>query len=105
MNFKNSQVNVAIQVLPLTKAEHVYPIVDEAIKIIEQSGLKYRVCPFETVIEGSYSEVMGVVEKVQAACYNAGAENLICNLKIQSSKVKEVRIEDKVEKYDIKKGC
>lgn len=105
MDLKNSQVNVAVQVLPLINSNKVYPIVDEAIKVIENSGLKFKVCPFETVIEGSYSEVMEVIEKVQAVCFDAGAIDLICNLKIQSSSTKEVRIEDKIEKYDIKKGC
>nr|WP_321410125.1 thiamine-binding protein [uncultured Carboxylicivirga sp.] len=102
---KNKQVNVAIQVLPFTDTSRTYAVVDKAIEVIENSGLKYRVTPFETVIEGKYSEVMEVVMKAQEACYTGGAESLLCNLKIQSHSEKEVTIEDKTGKYDNKKGC
>ncbi|MDA3911103.1 MAG: thiamine-binding protein [Bacteroidales bacterium] len=97
---RNKQINLAVQVLPFGGKKHAYEIVDEAIKQIRNSGLIYKVCPFETVIEGSYAEVMNVVEKVQKACYDAGAENLICNIKIQSHSKKNVTIDDKMHKYE-----
>jgi len=93
-------VNIALQILPASKDKHPYTLVDEAIKIIENSGLKYRVTPFETVMEGSYDEIMAVVKKAQEACYAAGADSLMTYLKIQTSK-EDVHIEDKMEKYDI----
>lgn len=96
---KNKQINLAIQVLPFGGKKHAYEIVDEAIKQIQNSGLTYKVCPFETVIEGNYQAVMKLVENVQQACYNAGAENLICNIKIQSHSKNKVTIDDKMHKY------
>ena len=93
------QINMAIQVLPRAKNIHPYDIVDKAIELIQQSGLKYQVCPFETVVEGSYQEVIALIEKVHMACYNAGADELICNIKIQTSSLKEVCIDDKMNKY------
>jgi uncharacterized protein YqgV (UPF0045/DUF77 family) len=93
------QINAAVQVLPQSKLKHPYDIVDKAIEIIQQSGLKYQVCPFETVIEGEYFTVIQLIEKLQDACYSAGAENLICNIKIQSSVNENVTIEDKMHKY------
>ncbi len=105
MEFKKKQVNIAIQILPFTTSREMYDIVDLAIKVIEESGLKYRVTPFETVIEGKYDEVMEVVTAAQAICYEAGADSLLCNLKIQSHSNIDVSIEDKTGKYDIKKGC
>ncbi len=98
----NKQVNVAIQVLPFTEPSRTYGVVDRAIEVIEQSGLKYRVTPFETVIEGEYSKVMEVVMKAQEACYAGGAESVLCNLKIQSHSTNPVTIEDKTGKYDAK---
>jgi len=68
--------------------------------VIAASGLKYRVTPFETVMEGTYDEVMEVVKKAQQACYDAGAESMMTYIKIQSSKDADVRIEDKMEKYE-----
>lgn len=94
----NKKVNIALQVLPSATGIHPYSIVDKAIEVIAKSGLKYKVTPFETVMEGSYEEIMKVVVEAQTACYEAGAENLMTYIKIQSS-LNDVTIEDKMEKY------
>lgn len=93
------QINAAIQVLPRSADKHPYDIVDKAIEIIQQSGLKYQVCPFETVVEGEYNQVIELLEKVQDACYLAGAEELICNIKLQTSSSENITINDKMHKY------
>ncbi len=100
MLLKDKVVNVAIQVLPVSKERPMYDIVDDAITLISKSGLKYRVTPFETVVEGQYSVVMELVQKVQELCYVGGADSLLCNLKIQTHAVNDVTIEDKIEKYE-----
>ena len=92
-------VNIALQILPTSKTIHPYQLVDKAIEVIAVSGLRYKVCPFETVMEGSYEEIMNVVKLAQEACYNAGAESLMTYLKIQSS-TSDVSIDDKMEKYE-----
>ena len=94
----NKKVNIALQVLPSASGIHPYSIVDKAIEVIAKSGLKYKVTPFETVMEGSYEEIMKVVIDAQTACYEAGTESLMTYIKIQSS-LSDVTIEDKMEKY------
>ncbi|MDY6801777.1 MAG: MTH1187 family thiamine-binding protein [Bacteroidota bacterium] len=96
----NHQVNVAVQVLPKSKVKEPYALVDEAIKVINDSGLRYRVCPFETVIEGPYQDIMSVVEKLQEVCFEKGADEMLVYVKIQNRKDGNVTIEDKMEKYD-----
>ena len=93
-------VNIAVQVLPKSKTKEPYDLVDDAIKVIHDSGLKYRVCPFETVIEGPYNEIIELVEKVQEKCFESGADELLVYLKIQNRKNEKVTIEDKMAKYD-----
>jgi len=101
MQFIDKQVNVAVQVLPSASSKkEAYAIVDKAIAVIHQSGVKYRVTPFETVMEGKYSELMNIVAQVQAVCYEYGATDLMCYVKIQSSGDKDVTIEDKMAQYD-----
>ncbi len=100
MEFKEKVVNVAIQVLPSSSSKETYDLVDDAIAVIQNSGLKYRVTPFETVVEGTYSKVMELVEQVQTACYHNGTEKLLCYLKIQSNDTGDVLIEDKIGKYE-----
>src|SRR6056297_937016 len=96
----NHQVNVAVQVLPKSRIKEPYALVDEAIKVINDSGLRYRVCPFETVIEGPYQDIMSVVEKLQEVCFEKGADEILVYVKIQNRKDGNVTIEDKMDKYD-----
>ena len=92
-------VNIALQVLPTSTTVHPYLLVDIAIEVIEKSGLRYKVTPFVTVMEGSYDVIMEVVKLAQEACYEAGAETMMTYIKIQSSR-KDVSIDDKMEKYE-----
>ncbi len=96
----NNTINMAIQILPSSKDVHPYKIIDEAIDLIKQSGLKYRVCPFETVVEGKYDDLSNLIKNIHAKCYAAGAGSIIANIKIQSKKDEDVFIEDKMLKYD-----
>lgn len=95
-----NKVNIALQVLPRAEGKDSYKLVDKAIEIIQAAGVKYKVCPFETVMEGSYDELMEIVKKVHEACYAAGTETMMTYIKIQTSADKDVTIQDKLEKYE-----
>lgn len=95
----NPKINLALQILPKSEAGNTYEIIDKAIEVIQKSGLKYLVCPFETVIEGPYEEVMKVVKDAQDICFQCGAIEIIANIKIQRSAEHDVYIEDKIGKY------
>ena len=93
------QINAAIQVLPQSKDRHIYEIVDEAIDEIKKSGIRYQVCPFETVVEGEFAKVMTLIGSVKDRCFSAGAEDVLINIKIQARKSGGVTIEEKMNKY------
>ena len=95
-----NKINVAIQVLPRSSIKGTYELVDIAIELIQKSGLNYRVCPFETVVEGYYDEVMQLIKDIQEAVYTGGAEEIITNLKIQTRHNQDVLIDDKMYKYE-----
>lgn len=95
-----NKINVAIQVLPRSSIKGTYELVDIAIELIQKSELNYRVCPFETVVEGHYDEVMQLVKAIQEAVYTGGAEEIITNLKIQTRHNQDVLIDDKMYKYE-----
>ena len=100
MDWKKRKINVAIQVLPEASGKVKYSLVDAAILAVKETGFKYRVCPFETVVECSFDELPAFLEKVHEACQNAGTERMLTNLKIQVDFENDVAIEDKMEKYD-----
>lgn len=94
------KINLAIQVLPLgIPKDDAYKIVDHAIKCIDESGMNYEVSAFETVVEGDYDEVIELVSTIQDRCRQAGAKELIINMKLQRSFIKDVLITDKTRNY------
>ena len=93
------KINLALQILPKSSTANTYDIIDKAIEVIQNSGLPYIVCPFETVLEGTYDEVMKVVKDAQDICFANGATEIIANIKIQRAINQDVYIDDKLKKY------
>lgn len=74
---------VSIQIIPKTKnGENVIPYVDEAISIIQASGVKYEVHPLETTMEGELQELFSVITKMNEKMIEMGSSNVISQVKI-----------------------
>ena len=95
----NFQINAAIQIVPIVTDKHPYEWVDEAINIIRSSGIKYEVGPFATVMEGTYDEVLGVIQQVNEYLFQKGCAEWITNLQIQVRSDRSITALEKVEKY------
>lgn len=100
MTWKSNKINVAMQVLPEAEGKIKYELVDAAIAAIHKSGFRYKVCPFETVVECTFEELPNLMERVHNACMVAGTEKMLTNMKIQVNFSNDVTIEDKMEKYE-----
>jgi len=94
MSFK---INAAIQLLPFGNNEEKYQIIDEAIALIQQSGLKYEVCPFETAIEGQPTQVYELIEQIRTNSLRK-CNDVLINVKIHSAN-RELALNEKLEKY------
>ncbi|HYQ57769.1 MAG TPA: thiamine-binding protein [Draconibacterium sp.] len=99
MSWETNKINVAIQVLPEGDGKVKYELVDKAIEAIQQSGFRYQVCPFETVVECGFNDLSGLLESIHSACNDAGTQRMITNLKVQVNFEHDVAIEDKMDKY------
>ncbi|HEX5172217.1 MAG TPA: thiamine-binding protein [Cyclobacteriaceae bacterium] len=97
----NNDIHLAIQIVPLQieAGQHPYAIIDKAIDVIDQSGLTYQVCAMETVIQGKYDRIMSVIKEAQQVCFDAGANELIVNIKLHIRKDGDVTWGEKMEKY------
>ncbi|HJV30549.1 MAG TPA: thiamine-binding protein [Bacillales bacterium] len=74
---------ISIQILPKTKdGEDVIPYVDEAIKVIHDSGVKYEVHPLETTMEGELQQLFDVITKMNERMIEIGSKNVISQVKI-----------------------
>ncbi|MFF2874741.1 MTH1187 family thiamine-binding protein [Gottfriedia sp. NPDC057991] len=74
---------MSVQIIPKTNnIEDVIPAVDEAIKIIDESGVKYQVQPLETTMEGDLKQLLEVVQKMNERMIEIGCHNVITQMKI-----------------------
>lgn len=96
------KASMAIQVLPTVEGgiKEVVRIVDEVIKVIDESGLNYVVSPFETTVEGdSMDEIIDLLRKCQAKVLEEGAESVMCYVKLNHGKESILSIDEKIDKY------
>ena len=92
-------INAAIQIVPIATDKHPYEWVDEAIECIKQTGIKYEVGPFSTVLEGKYEQVMKVLNDVNEYLFSKGCAEWITNVQIQIRADKSITANEKIEKH------
>lgn len=92
-------VNASIQIVPIVQDKHPYEWVDEAIHVIEQSGIKHEVGPFATVIEGKYDEVMKVINAINEYLLQKECAEWISNIQLQIRSKGDITGNEKTEKY------
>ncbi len=56
-----------LTVIPLGRGRSISTDVAELIGLIDESGLRYRVTPFGTLIEGTWEQLMDVAKQCHAA--------------------------------------
>jgi uncharacterized protein (TIGR00106 family) len=92
-------VNASIQIVPIVQDKHPYEWVDEAIAVIQQSGIKHEIGPFATVLEGTYDEVMKVINKVNEYLQQKGCAEWISNVQVQLRSDRDITADEKTEKF------
>lgn len=88
---------------PMDKGESVSEQVSRSLKIIDDSGVPYRLNPMGTVLEGEFDEVMGVVKQ----CYEvmkADCQRITCGIKIDYRAGKSGRLGSKIASIENKLG-
>ncbi|ETI69743.1 thiamine-binding protein [Neobacillus vireti] len=74
---------ISIQIIPKTKnGESVIPYVDEAIRVIQESGVKFEVHPLETTMEGDLQQLLQVITKMNERMIEMGSSNVISQIKV-----------------------
>jgi len=92
-------INASIQIVPIVQDRHPYEWVDEAIEIIKKSGIKYEVGPFATVVEGTYDNVMGVVNNINDYLLEKNCSEWIANVQIQIRSKGDITSGEKTAKH------
>lgn len=90
-----NKISLGIQIVPKSKQYDAYPLVDKAIEVIQKSGIKHVITPFETVMEGSYNQLMTIANDAQKAVLEAGADECLVYFRIHYRKDGDVTFEEK----------
>lgn len=91
--------SIAIQVLPVVKADEVFDAVDKVIEYISSTGLDFEVGPFETTVDGEFSDLMEVIKKSHEIMFEEGV-GVSCYIKTWFHEGESAwTINDKVAKY------
>lgn len=88
-------ITLGIQIVPLRTEKHAYDLIDEAISVIQSSGVKHQITPFETVMEGKYDLLMDIAQKAQQAVLDAGADECLIYYRIHLRQSGDVNFEEK----------
>ena len=92
-------INASLQILPIVQDRHPYEWVDEAIAIIQQSGVKYEVGAFATVVEGQYEAVITLINNINNHLQQRGCAEWILSVQIQIRAFGDITGEEKTAKF------
>ena len=90
-------------VVPIGKGESVSQYVAECLKIVEASGLDYRINPMGTVLEGDYDQVMAVIRNCHMRVMDISSR-VITTVKIDDRKNTKGMLDSKIRSVEEKLG-
>jgi uncharacterized protein (TIGR00106 family) len=90
-------------IVPVGVGSSVGAQLAEVLRIVDDSGLPYKINPMGTVVEGEWDEVMKLVKKCHKTAMKNG-ERAITTISIDDRKGKPNRIEAKVKSIEKRLG-
>ncbi|MFZ3137630.1 MAG: MTH1187 family thiamine-binding protein [Thermodesulfovibrionales bacterium] len=90
-------------IIPIGIGSSVGDQIAEVLKIVDASGLPYRINPMGTVVEGEWDDIMKLIKKCHETVLNTG-ERVITAISIDDRKGKPNRIEEKIKSIERRLG-
>jgi uncharacterized protein (TIGR00106 family) len=87
-----------ISIVPIgTKTTSVSKYVAFAVRVLKQKGLKYKLCPMGTVVEGDVKELFNIAEKIHESIFTTDVKRIVTTIKIDDRRDKKSTMKQKVE--------
>jgi len=86
---------------PFGKGESLSPYVSRVLSVIDQSGVRYKLTPMGTILEGQWEEVMEIVTN----CYKElekDCNRISTNIRIDYRKGSTSRMQQKINSLESK---
>jgi uncharacterized protein (TIGR00106 family) len=94
---------VEFSIVPLGKGASVGEDVARVIRIVEKSGLPYKLNPMGTVVEGDWDSIMNLIKKCHKSVMRGG-ERVVTTVKIDDRKGRRNMIESKIKSVEKRIG-
>ncbi len=94
---------IQFSVVPIGVGSSIGDKLAEVLRIVDSSGLPYKVNPMGTVVEGEWDEVMALVRKCHEAVMKTG-ERALTTISVDDRKGKPNRLEEKVKSVEKRIG-
>jgi len=90
---------VEFSIIPIGKGAGIGKDIAKVLKIVDTSGLPYKVNPMGTVVEGDWEDVMALIKKCHEAVLKGG-ERVVTSIKVDDRKKHCNMIEEKVKSLE-----
>jgi uncharacterized protein (TIGR00106 family) len=94
---------VEFSIIPIGVGSSIGDQLAEVLKIVDTSGLPYKINPMGTVVEGEWDEVMKLVKKCHGTVMKRG-DRALTTISIDDRKGKPNRIAEKVKSIERRIG-
>ncbi len=89
---------VEVSIVPIgTAGTSVSQYVAGAVKLLEESGLKFNLTPMGTIIQGDLKDVMDVVLKMHETPFGKEVSRVYTTVKIDDRRDRDVDMMDKIK--------
>jgi len=94
---------IEFSIIPIGVGSSLGDQLAEVLKIVDASGLPYKINPMGTVIEGKWDEIMKLIKKCHNTVMKTG-ERAVTTISIDDRKGKPNRIDEKVKSIEKRIG-
>jgi uncharacterized protein (TIGR00106 family) len=94
---------VEFSIVPIGIGSSIGDQLAEVLKIVDTSGLPYKINPMGTVVEGEWEEIMKLIKKCHVTVMKSG-ERALTTISIDDRKAKPNRIDEKVKSIEKRIG-
>jgi len=100
---KEGSMLAVFSIVPIGLGSSIGDEVAKVLRIVDASGLSYKINPMGTVVEGEWNEVMNLIRKCHSTVMKTG-ERAMTTISIDDRKGKPNRIEQKVKSIEKRIG-
>jgi len=100
---RHQSMMIEFSVVPLGKGASLSDVIARVLKLVIDSGVRYKANPMGTVIEGEWGQLMDLIKKCHDEAMKDG-DRVVTSIKIDDYKGKSDRLDKKLESVEQKLG-